>query len=108
MIKDKSPQKIKIPKEIFWKGQDKPFKWSDLKHLLFEDDDEISIVFDEGFVSENNSRDASYIATVTRMVEETDGEFEKRQKEVARDEKWAKERRRESYLRLKKEFEGEA
>jgi len=107
MVTDKSPNKIKRSKEIFWKNQHEPFKWSDLKHIQFEDDDEISIVFDEGYVSENNSWDAGYIAAVTRMVEETDEEFEKRQQEIARDEKWAKERRRENYLRLKKEFEGE-
>jgi hypothetical protein len=107
MIKDKSPQKIKVPKEIFYKNQDKPFKWSDLKNIHFEDDDVISIVFDEGFVSENNSWDGGYIATVTRMAEETDVEFEKRQKDIALQDKWAKDRRRESYLKLKKEFGGE-
>jgi hypothetical protein len=41
------------------------------------------------------------------MVEETDEQFEKRQKGIERDSKWAKERRYESYLKLKKEFDQE-
>jgi len=39
------------------------------------------------------------------MVEETDEQFEKRQHSIQLEAKWAKERRYESYLRLKKEFE---
>ena len=39
------------------------------------------------------------------MVEETDEQFNKRQSDIERNNMWAKERRYESYLRLKKEFE---
>lgn len=106
-MKDKSPNKIKVPKEIFREMKSSPFKWSDLKHIEFQDEDQIDIGYDEGYVSENNSWDAHHYAVVTRMVEETDEEFERRRKNNERDEKWARERRYENYLKLKKEFGGE-
>ena len=42
---------------------------------------------------------------IIRMVEETDEQFGKRIAKMKQDDIWAKERRRESYLRLKEEFE---
>ncbi len=108
MIEDKnSPNKIKVRKEIFRGESRKPFTWKQLKEIQFEDDDQIEVGHDEGYYSENESWDPHYYAVVTRMVEETDEQFEKRMHNNARDAKWAKERRYESYLRLKAEFENE-
>jgi hypothetical protein len=106
-MEDKSPNKIKIEKEIFRQQSQKPFTWKKLKGIKFEDEDEISIGYDEGHYSDNNSWDPHYYAVVTRLIEETDQQFSKRQSKLELENKWAKERRRESYLRLKKEFENE-
>ena len=104
-MEDKSPNKIKVEKIIFTAAKETPFTWKDLKHVQFEDDDKIDIGYDEGYYSENNSWDSHYYARVIRMVEETDEQFTKRIADNERDKKWAKERRYESYLKLKKEFE---
>ena len=100
-------EKIKKEKKIFSTQKDKPFTWKDIKDIPFEDDDEIAVQWVEPFYSENNSWEGHYSAEVTRMVEETDEEYQKRIQQNERDSKRAKERRYESYLRLKKEFENE-
>jgi hypothetical protein len=104
-MEDKSPKKIKVEKEIFRRQSEKPFTWKRLKGIQFEDDDIIHIGYDEGHCSENNSWDPHYYAVVTRMIEETDEQFAKRQKRIEQDAKWARERRYENYLKLKEEFE---
>lgn len=96
-----------VEKEIFRETKNKPFTWADLKEIEFQDGDEIQVAYDEGYQSENNSWDPHYYAVVSRMVEETDAEFEKRMKRVEQDKAWARERRYESYLKLKAEFEGQ-
>jgi hypothetical protein len=100
-------EKIKIQKTIFSDQKEKPFTWADIKNIPFEDDDVIDIGWVEGHYSENNSWDGHWGAEVMRMVEETDEQFQERIEEKERNAKWAKERRYESYLRLKKEFEAE-
>lgn len=106
-MEDKSPNKIKVEKVIFQKEKQTPFTWKDLKHVQFEDEDKITVGYDEGYYSENNSWDPHYYARVIRMVEETDAQFEKRIANNEQAKKWAKERRYENYLKLKKEFENE-
>lgn len=106
-MEDKSPNKILVEKEILRLQSQKPFTWKDLKDVKFQDNDRFEIGHDEGFYSENNSWDPHYYAVVTRMVEETDEQFEKRQERIKQDAKWARERRYENYLKLKKEFENE-
>jgi hypothetical protein len=101
----KSKEKIKREKQIFWNQKNEPFTWKDIKHLQFEDDDVINISWEESFYSENESWDGHFHAEVIRMVEETDEQFAKRIAENERDAKWAKERRLQSYLKLKAEFE---
>lgn len=97
----KSPNKIKREKQIYYHIADRLIKWSDIKNLELEDDDVIQSGWDD---DENGG---GYFGQITRMVEETDEQFQKRQEDNARESKWAKERRYESYLRLKKEFENE-
>lgn len=72
-----------------------------------EPDDEIFVNYDEGHQSENNSWDAHTTLLVFREVLESDEEYNTRIKNSERDARWAKERRRENYLKLKKEFENE-
>lgn len=91
-------EKIKKEKTIFRDQKDKPFTWKDIKDIPFEDDDVIEMGWVEGHYSENNSWDGHYNAEVTRMVEETDEEYQKRIKQNERDAKRAKERRYESYI----------
>lgn len=70
-------------------------------------DDEISIVDDEGFQSENNSWDAHTMLIIQRPRFETDGEYNERVRMVEVKNKWQKEERYKSYLKLKKEFEND-
>ena len=79
-------------------------KRKDIKDIPFEDDDMINISWVEGHYSENNSWDGHFQAEVIRMVEETDEQFAERIANNERDDKWAKEARLKSYLKLKAEF----
>ena len=100
----KSPKKIKKEKQIFHGYNNSPMKWSHIKNLQLEDDD----VIHSGWVDDENFDYHGYWNNqITRMVEETDEEFEKRIARNKRSEEDMKTRRYESYLRLKKEFENE-
>jgi hypothetical protein len=79
----------------------------DIKHIEFEDEDVIRLDYIEPYYSDNDSYDGHFSGMVIRKVEETDEQYNNRQERIAQDEKWAKERRYQSYLKLKKEFENE-
>jgi hypothetical protein len=102
MENKKAPKKIQVEKQIFHGHNNAPMKWSNIKNLQLEDDD----VIHSGWVDDDNFDYHGYWHNqITRMVEETDEEFNKR---IARNNKSAeemKQRRYESYLRLKEEFE---
>lgn len=105
-MKNLIKEKRQIEKRIYSNQRiSNPFKWVDIKHIKFEDNDEISIGWEEEYYSENESHDGYYYVRVTRMVIETDEEYQKR----LDSEDLANERRRklryENYLNLKKEFE---
>ena len=100
---ERSPNKIKRNKQIYWHEKYSPLKWKDIKHLELEDDDLISACWED----RDEGSEGYWYGEITRMVEETDEQFEKRQHRLQLDAKWARERRYESYLRLKKEFENE-
>ena len=97
--------KIKIRKYIKDIEIDNPITWKDIKDFQFEDDDIISIGYEEGYYSENNSWDGFYYCRIERMVEETDEEYEDRMERKRSTESILKKNRYEQYLRLKKEFE---
>ena len=99
--------KIKIKKDVLYIQIDNPITWKDIKDFQFEDDDIISIGYEEGYYSENNSWDGFYYCRVERMVEETDEEYEDRMERKRSTESTLKKNRYEQYLRLKKEFETE-
>ena len=100
----KSPKKIKKEKQVFVGHNNRQMKWKDIKHLQLEDDD----VIYSGWVDDDNFDYHGYWhCQITRMIEETDEQFEKRIESNRRGEIEMKNRRRESYLRLKKEFENE-
>lgn len=99
--------KIKIRKYIKDIQIDNPITWKDIKDFQFEDDDIISIGYEEGYYSENNSWDGFYYCRVERMVEETDEEYEDRMERKRSSDSLLKKNRYEQYLKLKKEFEGE-
>jgi hypothetical protein len=86
---------------------DNPFKWKDIKNLLIglEDDDEIIIVHVDAYYSEDNSYDAHWWLEVRRMVEESDEQYEKRLRREEREKKESNERKYQTYLKLKAEFE---
>jgi hypothetical protein len=106
MIEDNSPKKILVEKQIFHEiNYKKPYTWKDIKDIDFHDDDEIRIEYVDRYYSENESWDGHYSCTVTRMVEETDEQYERRQERIKWDKKWSRERSFESYLFFKKKFE---
>jgi hypothetical protein len=99
MEDNKSPNKIKKQTQIYFHEKNSFMKWKDIKDLQLEDDDIIHSSFED-------DEDGGYFhGEITRMVEETDEQFQKRQSNIERDKKWAKERRYENYLKLKTEFE---
>ena len=102
----KSKEKTLIKKDIFWKEYNNQPTWKDIKHIEFEDDDIVTVTYVEPYFSENESNDGYFMVSVVRMVEETDEEYETRLKKRELEEKWNKERRYESYLKLKEEFDG--
>lgn len=104
-MKDKSPHKIKVEKQIFYNQKDQPFKWKDIKNLELEDYDVLNFHCEEGYYSENNSYDGHFNGEIIRMVEETDEQFKKRQKEIEQERERMKKMRYENYLKLKAEFE---
>ena len=95
----KSKNKIKRETYIYWHQPNTQLKWGDIKHLQLEDDDLIYSAWEE------DEDIGSWGATITRMVEETDEQFQKRMDEIEQQDKWAKEQRYKSYLKLKAEFE---
>jgi hypothetical protein len=100
-------EKKKIKKEIFWKQSNNCFKWKDIKDIKFEDDDEIISTYVEPYYSENESNDGYYLVEVSRMVEETDEQFKKRIESQEKHLEELKQRRYQTYLKLKEEFENE-
>jgi hypothetical protein len=106
MIEDYSPKKILVEKQVFHEiDYNKPFTWKDIKHIDFQDDDVIRIEYVDAFHSENNGWDGHYSCTVTRMVEETDEQYEQRRERIKWDKKWSRERQFQNYCSLKKKFE---
>lgn len=101
MENQNSPNKIKREKQIFHHGKNRQMTWGDIKHLQLEDDDVIHSCWVD---DENFDYNGYWHGEITRMVEETDEQFVERQANIERDKKWAKERRYENYLKLKKEF----
>ena len=100
----KSPKKIKKEKQIFHGYNNSPMKWSHIKNLQLEDDD----IIHSGWVDDENFDYQGYWHNqITRMIEESDEEFEKRIERNKRSEVEMKNRRYESYIRLKKEFDNE-
>jgi hypothetical protein len=99
-------EKKLVTKTVFHLQSMKPILWKHVKDFRFQDEDYVRIGYVEHWENgSDNSGGDHYEAEVCREVLETDKEFEQRVHEVERDQKWAKERRYESYLKLKKEFE---
>jgi len=92
-----SPNKIKREKQIYWHSIQRLIKWSDIKHLTLEDDDTIRSYWD--------NEDNGFYGEIIRMVEETDEQHQKHIADNERHNKWLKEQRYKSYLKLKQEFE---
>lgn len=97
-------EKVYLTEIVFSEHKDTPFTWKDIKKIEFQDDDEISIHYEEPYYSENNSWDGHYVAQVERKVLETDEEFNRRIERLKNDKKELKKRRYENYLELKEEF----
>jgi hypothetical protein len=100
----KSKNKIKKETHIYWHQLNTQLKWGDIKHLQLEDDD---LIYSAWEFQENEDNGGNWEAVITRMVEENDAQFQKRMDEIEQQDKWAKEQRYKSYLKLKAEFENE-
>lgn len=89
----------------------KPFTWGEVKSLLarnsieLNDEDILTISFEEGWYEGDSSREDTYTVKVQRWREETDEELESRMKLLEDIKAKDKERRKKQYEELKKEFE---
>jgi hypothetical protein len=99
-------KKIKKFEQIFYKtfGQNQP-TWKELKDVKLQDDDFITISYEEAYHSENNSYDGHWFIDVQRQREETDEEYKERMEKLEKSRDMLKKNRYEQYLKLKKEFE---
>lgn len=93
-------------KEVLFLQSDRPIPYKNYKDKL-EDDDIVVSAYDEGYYSENNSWNPFYFVKVLRSTLETDKEYEKRLEEGKKMKMELKNRRRETYLKLKEEFEND-
>jgi hypothetical protein len=98
-------EKKKITVTIFEKCFNEQPRWKDIKHIEFEDNDLISIFYDEGFYSENESTTSGWNISIEREREETDDEYYKRIEKWKSSQEIMKNMRYNSYLKLKEEFE---
>lgn len=98
-------------RRIGW--NDNTYKWGQIKDILkkknieLQDDDEMSIFYEDSYVEGDSARDACYTFQVYRTREETDEEFEKRKIQLEKSKEDGKKRRYENYIKLKAEFEPE-
>ena len=91
-------EKKLLNKEIKIFDQVDPIRWKNIKDFKFEDEDIISVGYDDD--------DADYCtASVRRQVLETDEEFAKRAKNQESFAIISRKYRLEEYEKLKKEFE---
>jgi len=99
-------EKKLVTKTVFNHTSLKPILWKHVKDFKFEDNDRLEIGYVEPWENgSDNSGGDHYQAEVKREVMETDEEFRERVENFNLNQKWAKERRYENYLKLKKEFE---
>jgi hypothetical protein len=92
--------KIKLKNIPPWKGH--ALKWRDIKHLELKDDIHAAWVDDDNF-----DYQGYWLGNITRMVEESDEQYEKRIQRAKISVAELKKRRYENYLKLKKEFEND-
>ena len=89
----------------------KPFTWGEIKvrlrrhNITLEDEDILTVCFEEGWYEGDSSREDTYTVKVQRWREETDEELKAREELNAKLQEQGKERRRKQYETLKKEFE---
>lgn len=100
-------EKKSIKKEIILKTSTVPFKWKDVKDLPFEDNEEIDIEYIETWHYEDGSEGPLYQIISTKIVMETDEEFEKRKKAFDDYQIISKKQRFEQFLKLREEFDAE-
>ena len=100
-------EKILKEKYIFNDVQDNPIKWKDIKHIEFEDDDTIVCCYVKPFITSNEQYPEHYAISITRVVEETDDEYETRMNAIKERSEIAKKLRYNTYLKLKNEFGNE-
>lgn len=98
-------EKIEKLTVIFEESMDREPTWADIKHIEFQDTDLIRCELVEGYYSENNSWDAHFSITVTRVALETDEEYEDRKSDIIKQKDEMNARRYKTYLALKDEFE---
>ena len=94
-----------IEKTIYSNHKKRRFTWGDIKHIELQDNDIINTGWEEAYYSENESFDGYYYCYVSRMVEETDKEYQKRLDMEAVEKDRRRQFRYENYLKLKEEFE---
>lgn len=99
-------EKEKISETVFREQSKNPIPFKVI-NIPIEPDDIIHAGYDEGCFQGDDQWDPHFFIEIHRERLETDEEFEKRRYLAELQEKWSKERRYQTYLRYKKEFEPE-
>jgi 16S rRNA C967 or C1407 C5-methylase (RsmB/RsmF family) len=98
-------EKKNLKKEIFNKIDYKsPIPYRMYKHLI-EDGDIVHAGYEDAYYGSDSAMEGHFYLCITRMVLETDGEYEVRKGMEKNMKKGYKERRYQNYLLLKEEFE---
>jgi len=97
--------KKKIKKIIFSKTSDNNITWKELKHIQFQDDDIIICEYIEPECTTKYEHDGYFDVEISRMIEETDEQYNQRMIEKVKTDERLKQNRLERYLELKKEFD---
>lgn len=105
-IKDYNSYKQRVDRTVFNKTSNRPIIFSKINIELLPEDI-IKAGYEEPFYGSDSAHDGYYYLSVEREDWETEKEFNNRMIRAENDSKWAKERRRESYKKLKQEFENE-
>lgn len=96
-MSNKKTPNIEVETEVFRLFSSAPLTWGDIKHLPLRDNDVIISHFQEDMY------ESYYHTLITRMELESDIQCEKR---LAKINKGEKAKRYKTFLKLKKEFEG--
>lgn len=109
-MRENSKEKLILERDTFSMTSNKPITWGEFKaeNFSLSDTDVIHVGYSEPYNYSDSASDGYYFFRVTSFIEETDKEYQERQERNERQKLEQKQRRKETYLKLKQEFENES